>query len=210
MLREVKKETKKRLILHAAIELFSKKGFGRVTVEDITRRAKVAKGAFYNYFDKKEDVLLFFLDQEIERGRTNIQFKFADKGNFVDQTEELFKSYLKYLFSRRDFAEVLVKERIMKMGTKKNINELKVIDTLVFIINLAKQRNEIKIDVDARKMAELIHCTVTYYFVCWLNKTLKNSNECMQKIKDAVIMLQEGVGTFAQKREGCGATIERE
>ena len=195
MLREIKKETKKKLILNAAIELFSQKGFDTVTVEEITRKAKVAKGAFYNFFKKKEDVLLFFLDQEIEKSREELQFKLAAKNNFLDQLEILVNTYLKHIYSRKEFAKVLIKERVMKMGTKKNLNENKVLDALTYIVNLAKQRNEIHTTVDSRCMAEIMHGINTMYVIFWLNGTLKSKGECFRKIKEAMTMLLQGVGT---------------
>ena len=59
--------------LRAAMDLFSKKGFELTTVEDITRAAHVAKGTFYNFFVKKEDVLLYFLDTEFAKSRKEIE-----------------------------------------------------------------------------------------------------------------------------------------
>lgn len=50
-------ETRERLFT-TALELFAEYGFNRVTVEDITLRAGVSKGAFYNHFVSKETVLL--------------------------------------------------------------------------------------------------------------------------------------------------------
>lgn len=49
--------TKKRLIT-AGLELIKEKGFEAINVEDITRKAGVAKGTFYTYFKRKEDIVL--------------------------------------------------------------------------------------------------------------------------------------------------------
>ncbi|HEX4177512.1 MAG TPA: TetR/AcrR family transcriptional regulator [Rhizomicrobium sp.] len=43
-------------ILEAALVCFSKKGFAATRMEDIARRAKIAKGTVYLYFDSKEAV----------------------------------------------------------------------------------------------------------------------------------------------------------
>ena len=50
-------ETKNKL-LQSALYLFSHFGFDKVTVEDITRSAGVAKGTFYSHFATKEQVLV--------------------------------------------------------------------------------------------------------------------------------------------------------
>lgn len=50
-------ETKHRLIT-AGLDLLKNKGFDAINVEDITQKAGVAKGTFYTYFKRKEDIVL--------------------------------------------------------------------------------------------------------------------------------------------------------
>lgn len=50
-------ETKRKLIT-AGLELIKEKGFDAINVEDITQQAGVAKGTFYTYFKRKEDIVL--------------------------------------------------------------------------------------------------------------------------------------------------------
>ncbi len=52
-----KAERTKGRLLNAAKELISERGFEKVSVEDITRKAGVAKGTFYHYFEAKENVV---------------------------------------------------------------------------------------------------------------------------------------------------------
>ena len=49
--------TKKKLI-NAARTLLKEKGLSAINVEEITKTAGVAKGTFYVYFKKKEDIIL--------------------------------------------------------------------------------------------------------------------------------------------------------
>lgn len=53
---EGKKQEKRRALLDAAYELFLERGITKTSVEDITSRAKVAKGTFYLYFQDKNAV----------------------------------------------------------------------------------------------------------------------------------------------------------
>ena len=53
---EGKKQEKRRALLDAAYELFLERGTAKTSVEDITSRAKVAKGTFYLYFKDKYDI----------------------------------------------------------------------------------------------------------------------------------------------------------
>lgn len=65
--RERKKEETKRRIYVAALELFHDKGFARTTVDEITERADVAKGTFFNYFPHKESVLSYLSEEWLKR-----------------------------------------------------------------------------------------------------------------------------------------------
>ncbi len=65
--RERKKEETRRRITLAALELFHEKGFEATTVDEITERADVAKGTFFNYFPKKESVLEALSEEWMER-----------------------------------------------------------------------------------------------------------------------------------------------
>ena len=49
-------ETRLRLF-RCALDLFARRGFFNVTVEDITEAADVGKGTFFNYFESKDHVL---------------------------------------------------------------------------------------------------------------------------------------------------------
>lgn len=58
-----KDNDKHQRILSAAISVFSKNGYERVKVNDITEAAGVGKGTFYLYFKNKEELLLECFDQ---------------------------------------------------------------------------------------------------------------------------------------------------
>ncbi len=59
------KEKTKQAILRAALELFAQKGFYRTTTKAISRKARIAEGTLFNYFQTKEDLALFFFEQEL-------------------------------------------------------------------------------------------------------------------------------------------------
>src|SRR5260370_782324 len=63
--REEKKETTRQAILRAALALFADKGFYTTTTKAISRKAKIAEGTLFNYFQTKEDLALYFFEQEL-------------------------------------------------------------------------------------------------------------------------------------------------
>jgi AcrR family transcriptional regulator len=59
-------------ILDAALELFSTRGYGETTVEEITETADVGKGTFFNYFPTK-DALLAAIFETVGRQFTQLR-----------------------------------------------------------------------------------------------------------------------------------------
>ena len=60
------KEKTKRAILSAALALFADKGFYRTTTKAISRKAGIAEGTLFNYFQTKEDLALYFFERELD------------------------------------------------------------------------------------------------------------------------------------------------
>jgi len=62
-LRERKKQATRKRISDIATRLFAERGFDVVTVEDVARAAEVSKMTVFNYFPRKEDLVV---DREAE------------------------------------------------------------------------------------------------------------------------------------------------
>src|SRR5215469_3394847 len=60
------KEKTRQAILRAALQLFASQGFYRTTTKAISRKAGIAEGTLFNYFTTKEDLALYFLEQELD------------------------------------------------------------------------------------------------------------------------------------------------
>src|SRR5215203_2949816 len=59
-----KKEKTKRAILKAALELFAAKGFYATTTKGISKKAHISEGTLFNCFKTKEDLALYFFEEE--------------------------------------------------------------------------------------------------------------------------------------------------
>ncbi len=67
-----KMEDKKVDIFNCGIELFSSKGFKDTNVSDITKRAGIAVGTFYNYYASKEKLFIEIYLKENEKLKRSI------------------------------------------------------------------------------------------------------------------------------------------
>jgi AcrR family transcriptional regulator len=59
-----KKKRKRDLLLSAAFDLFVEKGPGSTAIDDIVRRAGVAKGTFYLYFRDRNEIMKLLVAQK--------------------------------------------------------------------------------------------------------------------------------------------------
>ena len=84
-------ETKRKLIT-SGLELIKEKGFEAINVEDITKKAGVAKGTFYIYFEHKEDIVL-----EISRvpfGEIADELKNMEDAELFDKLRHYFRRFM--------------------------------------------------------------------------------------------------------------------
>ena len=58
MAETLKKGNRKHEFMTAALELFYRKGYENTTIKDIIDELGVSKGAFYHYFESKEDIII--------------------------------------------------------------------------------------------------------------------------------------------------------
>jgi AcrR family transcriptional regulator len=73
--RTIPRDQLQQRIGHAALSLFREAGFDGVSVDQIVAKARVSKGAFFNFFPTKADALLVYfheLDGRIDQLRANL------------------------------------------------------------------------------------------------------------------------------------------
>jgi len=64
--RNANKEKTKQAILAAALKLFAEKGFYNTGTRAVSRKAGIAEGTLFNYFETKEDLALYFFEREMD------------------------------------------------------------------------------------------------------------------------------------------------
>ncbi|WP_417897845.1 helix-turn-helix domain-containing protein [Bacillus haimaensis] len=100
---------KKQLIMEKALELFAEQGFEATSVQQITERCGISKGAFYLSFKSKDELILGLIDHFMIEILTEIDRIVRN----VDERELLYKYFytmLESFYKHSDFAKVLMKE----------------------------------------------------------------------------------------------------
>ena len=79
---------KEEQIIEVARELFHKFGFKKVSMDEIAREAGVTKKTIYHYFNSKEALLEYFIQEEIQNMKTIIEEVESKNMDFFDTVNE--------------------------------------------------------------------------------------------------------------------------
>lgn len=156
-------------LFRAALELFAQKGFAESTVEDITERADVGKGTFFNYFPSKNHILLAFGEMQIGKLESAIQAARETpqpmaqflRGLVARLTQEpvrnpaIIRALLQAYLSTTPVREVMrdVQKRIQSLFTE--------------LMQLGQERGEIRPDLPGEEIAYVFRQTIFGTLLIW-------------------------------------------
>lgn len=95
-----RKEKKRERILEVAAELFSKKNYHEVMMDDVAKLTDVAKGTVYNYFASKEELYFTIMNSKLGHLNSSLKNKIASEVSVIDSlhtyTVQLYMFMMKY------------------------------------------------------------------------------------------------------------------
>lgn len=96
-----------RAILDAAAEEFGEKGFHEGSISGITRRAGVALGSFYTYFDSKDDVFRALVRDMSEQVREHVAPALKDAPDQIGAEQAALLAFLRFARSHREIYRII-------------------------------------------------------------------------------------------------------
>lgn len=113
--RAFNKNEKFKSLLESAYELFEKKGSHLVSIDDIVKRAGVAKGTFYLYFKDKYDLISKLILDKASKFMTAVEFEQSEIRNAEDFKHHI-QTYIDFLI------RFLEENRTLALLIDKNVN----------------------------------------------------------------------------------------
>jgi TetR/AcrR family transcriptional regulator, fatty acid metabolism regulator protein len=150
--RKIQADSTKKKIYEIAISLMEKKGFAYTTIVEISKKAGVSVGTFYNYFSSKEEIFYDIFkkaDEYFERVVTRNLKKSG--GTTMEQIVLFFRHYARY-DQRRGFHNIT-----QLYGTKTKFFAVKgryMQELLKSIIAAGQKTGEIAGDMDPDRITE--------------------------------------------------------
>ena len=150
-------------ITKAAIKVFADKGFFNATLDDIAKEAEFSKGALYNYFSSKEDMLFSILKEHVD-----FSFKYGRKLldeniPFREAMTEVFVNFAEFSYDAPEFFDLFINlhNSGFKMLSDENRAELngyhdRLHEMTVTRIEKAKADGELR-DVPACAVEGIMH-----------------------------------------------------
>jgi AcrR family transcriptional regulator len=202
----------RRRLLHAAIRLFSAKGYHAVSVDQIVGAARVNKRMVYHYFGCKEHLYIAAL-HEVYKRLERVEFLATEAtGDPRQQLTRLIKSYFGFLEDNPEFVQMLQWENLERGRHIAKIDHLLTknpfLDRFRQIIAEGVRAGQFRSDLNIPHL--LIHfiglCFIyhsnRYSLSQGLEIDLTSSKVLAEGRRQAVALVFQGIGTAQAARVG--------
>ncbi|PWW20021.1 TetR family transcriptional regulator [Cytobacillus oceanisediminis] len=103
---------KKELIMESALELFAEQGFEATSVQQITERSGISKGAFYLSFKSKDELIIALIDYFMMQFVSDIDHVVNRSNNKKELLNKFFYTAFNSFQKHSDFAKIFIKEQV--------------------------------------------------------------------------------------------------
>jgi AcrR family transcriptional regulator len=90
-------------IFHASVHLFLSKGFNETSMREIAEAAGIGKSTLYDYFPSKDDILLSFVENELQTLTEQAEEITKQNTGAMEKLRKMMFAYMEYLATNEDF-----------------------------------------------------------------------------------------------------------
>lgn len=142
-----RKEKKREQMLEIAAELFAKKNYHEVMIDDVARLTNVAKGTVYNYFTSKQELYFTIMSSKLQNLNTSLRNKIAAEISIIDSLHSYVIHLYMFMMKYQNFFLMYQKEYMNAQN--EFCKELRVMDDelksiLSDIIYKGKRENQFR------------------------------------------------------------------
>ncbi|WNQ09447.1 TetR/AcrR family transcriptional regulator [Paenibacillus aurantius] len=189
MSRETRKARTREDIVRRAVELFKRKGYDQVTVEEITTACGIAKGTFFNYFPRKEHLLLHLSETYLPL-MTAIIERHAE-GDWKDRLQRIFSDLTELYFRHYDLLRRVLAETVRSAleAGEESANLAVFRNKLASLLEEGKKTGQVRSEGDAGSAASVL---LALYMSSLLQG--KDRDSVMASMRAQLNTVWEGIG----------------
>lgn len=167
--RERKKEETRRRIFESAISLFRERGFEGTTVDEITEKADVGRGTFFNYFPRKEAVLAYLSEERVTLAEENAAALLDRAAPARDKLHEIYAFAASAYVSDRELSRFVFEEWMRQAFAPTEDTSSRWQKLIVRVVEHGQAAGELRTDTPALLLESLlssVYMTTLYYWLC--------------------------------------------
>ena len=172
--RERKKKATRDAIFAVAQKFFNEKGFEHTAVEDITEKVDIAQSTFFNYFPRKEDILVEIFKRKLPFLRRKCREIVATEASIKTKINKIFSVTARIASHNENITRAMLIKNFSSF-TNKQYNGLFFDDfrrSLSLILEKGQQRGQVRSDVPALKLATMLEGVFTLFIIdCLIKKS---------------------------------------
>ena len=100
----------KQLILEAAAQIFSQKGYHATSMQDIASAVDLKKASLYHHISSKQEILLALLNQALDLVIAQVNEALSVEAPYPEKLRRAMRTYLETLVANRELSAVLLFE----------------------------------------------------------------------------------------------------
>jgi TetR/AcrR family transcriptional regulator, fatty acid metabolism regulator protein len=175
-------------LLEAAVRVFAAKGFRASRVADIAVEAGVAHGLLYHYFSSKDEVLETIFRETWSALVADTRRVAAASVPLREQLRRFAKIYLGSWLQAPELVRVLVREVARTPEVGDRVDEIReLFQVLQRMIEAARERGEVRADVNAQVAAWAIYGALEEILTGWVHGQLPGEEADVERAVGTVV-----------------------
>jgi TetR/AcrR family fatty acid metabolism transcriptional regulator len=198
-----KKKVKRQMIIHAAIEVFSRNGFQDATISEIAQKANVAEGTIYQYFKNKEDLFFSIPIDKTKEFYSELELHLQGIHGAENKIRKFVWYYFYHLQENPEYARALM----LEMRVNRNFANAKAFEAyrplthkILEIIEEGQEEGFVREDVSKYMVRHLILGLLEHIITRWLLKGEKG--DMLDQYDEAVELLIQGIRQPEEGKQG--------
>lgn len=210
--REIRKQkvrdAKTKLILDAALEVLSQKGYFETRLEDIAEKAGFSKSALYRYYKDKEEIFFTIAAQEKNKVLSKLAtgpYSLSKENHIIENLRRMltvsFTAWgdnFAFILALDSFQVVAMINEIQKQGGLLNVEkeflfgESEMCKTVIEMFDNAKEKKEITTSLDSSVLFEFYQGLIISRVKKWHQQ--KEMEDIPHAVDEITLFLSNGLG----------------